>query len=428
MSKQASISKRVFRQFIGYIKRVYHFGSVVKGMDDDRRWKKVSSKNVFITLFFCIILRWGSLRRAHMEVQEGRLDKFFLKDGRGRFSLNEIGYVAQRLSLHHIKKSVVRMVKKMRRNKVFLKGVIPGKIAVALDGRETIKSYAVHCDECLTRRVRKGEKDLVQYYHRSVIAQIVGCDVKPIIWIEQQRHTEKGEEGEQSAARRTVREIGRYYGKGFVGVYLVDALNFNEPFIREALNQGADVIGKLKENHSRIIQEIEGLSKLVDPIVWYDEYGLPHKAWDIEEIDKSLALSYPLRGIKIWEIVRVEKEGKIQWCERVRYCGTTIPKSRATAKQINRLLWQEWEVENNGHRDQKSNWHLRHNFHHHPRAIEVIQWIMVMAFNLFWAFVKLNLKLYRIYGYTQQKVVDLLREGFPLFEHRRRGSSIWDTS
>ena len=32
MSKQASISKRVFRQFIGYIKRVYHFGSVVKGM------------------------------------------------------------------------------------------------------------------------------------------------------------------------------------------------------------------------------------------------------------------------------------------------------------------------------------------------------------------------------------------------------------
>ena len=131
--------------------------------------------------------------------------------------------------------------------------------------------------------------------------------------------------------------------------------------------------------------------------------------------------SYPLRGIKIWEIVRVEKGGKIEWCERVRYCGTTIPGSRATAKQINQLLWQEWEVENNGHRDQKSNWHLRHNFHH-PGAIEVMQWIMVMAFNLFWAFVKLNLKL------TQQKVVDLLREGFPLFEHRRRGSSIWDTS
>jgi len=45
-----------------------------------------------------------------------------------------------------------------------------------------------------------------------------------------------------------------------------------------------------------------------------------------------------------------------------------------------------------------------------------------VAFNLFWAFVKLNLKLYRIYGYTQQKVVDLLREAFLLFEHRRRGS------
>ena len=115
-----------------------------------------------------------------------------------------------------------------------------------------------------------------------MIAQIVGYDVKPIIWIEQQRHTEKGDEGEQRAARRAVREIGRYYGKGFVGVYLVDAIHFNEPFIREALNQGADVIGKLKDNHSRIIEEIEGLSKLVDPIVWYDEYGLPHKAWDIE--------------------------------------------------------------------------------------------------------------------------------------------------
>ena len=76
-----------------------------------------------------------------MEVQDGRLD------GKVRFSLNEIGYVAQRLFLDHIKRSVVRIVKKMRRNKAFLKGAMPGKIAVALDGRETIKSYAIHCDE-----------------------------------------------------------------------------------------------------------------------------------------------------------------------------------------------------------------------------------------------------------------------------------------
>ena len=113
----------------------------------------------------------------------------------------------------------------------------------------------------------------------------------------------------------------------------------------------------------------------------------------------------------------------------MRYCDTTMSKRDAPARQINQLLWQEWEVGNNGHRDQKSNWHLKHNFHHHPRAIQVIQWIMVLAFNLFWAFVKLNLKLYRIHNYTQQKVIDLLKEGFPLFdERRRRGYSIWDTS
>ena len=288
MTKEAAISKRTFKQLVGYIKRVYHFNCIVKGVQDDRKWRAVSGKNIFITLFFCFLLRWGSLRRAQMEVEEGRLDKFFLKDGKKRFSLNEIGYVSERLDLRHIKKSVVKIVKKMRRNKVFLKGVIPGKIAVALDGTETISSYTIHCDDCLKRKVKRKDGELIQYYHKSVRAQIVGCDVKPIIWIEQQRHTEKG------------KEIGRYYGKGFVGVYLVDAIHFNEPFIREALNQGADVIGKLKENHSRIIQEIEGLSKLVNPIVWYDEHGLPHKAWDIEEIVRLPPFfGQKIEGIKV---------------------------------------------------------------------------------------------------------------------------------
>lgn len=162
MPGEATISKRVFRQFLGYIKRVYHFSRIVKGIQDDRRWQKVSGRNIFITLFFCLLLRWGSLRRAHMEMQEGRLDKYLPDKENKRFSLNEIAYVSERLDLDHIKKSVVRVVKKMRRNKLFLKGIIPGKIAVALDGTETIKSYTIHCDECLKRRVKKKDEEVIK--------------------------------------------------------------------------------------------------------------------------------------------------------------------------------------------------------------------------------------------------------------------------
>ena len=51
MTKEAAISKRTFKQLVGYIKRVYHFNCIVKGVQDDRKWRAVSGKNIFIPTF-----------------------------------------------------------------------------------------------------------------------------------------------------------------------------------------------------------------------------------------------------------------------------------------------------------------------------------------------------------------------------------------
>ena len=421
------MNRREFRQFIGYIKRVYKFSRIVKSIKDERSWFSISSANVFLCQFFCFVLRWGSIRRIQNELLFGNLKKLLLNEGKSSFSHQAHRNILEKMIVEPIIKGVCWCVKRMKRNKVFLKSIIPGKIIAALDGTETISSFSISCPHCLKRRVRTKEGEKIQFYHKEVKVQIVGCDLKPIIWVEQLDGM-KGE-GEQTAAIRAVRNVAKYYGKGFVYAYLVDGGECNIPFFREVRRSGSHVVGKLKDNFPQMIQEIDLLTKNDEPIVWQKD-GRKIEGWEVEDLQISFGINdLYLRGIKIKEEVRKVEGGKVQYEEEIRYALTTIPRKEVSIKVIRDLLKDEWQVENNGHRDQKMNWHLTHNFHHHPNSIEVLSWINVLAFNMLWAFCKLNLKTYRLYNLTQKEVLERLIVGYLTFKKEKgRGSSIWDTS
>jgi hypothetical protein len=82
------------------------------------------------------------------------------------------------------------------------------------------------------------------------------------------------------------------------------------------------------------------------------------------------------------------------------------------ADLIRRVVHLKWGIENNGFKDLKDNWHLEHNFHHHPVATWVIVLVMIIAYNLFYAYVYRNLKTYRLYHLTIQHVVDELKSSY----------------
>jgi hypothetical protein len=76
------------------------------------------------------------------------------------------------------------------------------------DGTEYFRSESIHCDECLEYHIQTKDGIITHYVHRVVIAQKVGCSLKPIMAAEKILPKDKtddnttGHEGELTAAKR----------------------------------------------------------------------------------------------------------------------------------------------------------------------------------------------------------------------------------
>jgi len=89
-------------------------------------------------------------------------------------------------------------------------------------------------------------------------------------------------------------------------------------------------------------------------------------------------------------------------------------KWKANADAVRQIVHAKWGIENNGFWDLKTNWNMTavhevtarsHNYHHHPDATFAALLILFLAYNLFYAYVFLNMKTYRLYSLIIQEVV-----------------------
>ncbi len=113
-----------------------------------------------------------------------------------------------------------------------------------------------------------------------------------------------------------------------------------------------------------------------------------------------------LRGFKIIERSSITENKEIVPKENIFLCATTLPKWKASANTIRKIVHAKWGIENNGIKDLKDNWFMTHNFHHHPNATFALLLILFLAYNLFYAYVKRTMKTYRLYDLTQKEVIE----------------------
>ena len=71
---------------------------------------------------------------------------------------------------------------------------------------------------------------------------------------------------------------------------------------------------------------------------------------------------------------------------------TTLSQSEADTALVVRLGHARWDIENYGFNELVNGWHADHIYKHHPRAIEAFCLVAYLAYNLFHAFLTLNLK------------------------------------
>ena len=398
-------------KFYRYIARVFDFGETVNAMTDSRKKKRVPIATIFRAMFLCILLRFGSKRSITKSSKRHQMSKFLRSNL--SFCDNTVGHGLEHIGIAPLEEELTRVPKQLKRNKAF-RDTIGGLHIVALDGTEFYRSTSIHCNECLRYHVKTKEGKVTHYVHRVVVAQKVGTSVKPVLACEkilpkdarQKGDKTAGHEGELTAAKRLVDKVLHLYGPRFVDVFVTDALYMNQPFVSYLNQRDKHLIARVKDERTVLYQEILALATLVEPICGLDKNGLlRYEIYEISNIHQSLGWDIPLRGFLVIERTRHLQNGKIRWDEKRFLCATTLPKWKAKADTVRKIVHAEWGIENNGFWDLKNNWFMTHNYHHHPVATFAALLILFLAYNLFYAYVFLQMKTYRLYSLTIDEVV-----------------------
>lgn len=352
-------------------------------MCDERLLPRIPTAVLLKSSLVLFWARLGSLN-ALETLCEAPFWKRWLRGPMG--SADTIGRVHAQMDLSELRKGLHQVYACLKRNKA-LSGIGGFDVAV-LDGHETHSSYRRHCAGCLRRTIHTEKGDRIQYYHRHVTIMLLGERLRLLLDMEPQRRGEN----EVATALRLLERVLSAYPRAFK-VLLADALYAEAPFINFLSSQRKHVLVVLKDDRRDIYQDVLALFKLQPPnrgqyrsreCLW----------WDVEELTSWPQVATPLRVVRSRETYFVRRQAtagltqeKSEWM-----WVTTLTQSQASTELVVRLGHARWDIENYGFNELVNAWHADHVYKHHPRAIEAFCLVAFLAYNLFHAFLTLNLK------------------------------------
>ncbi len=296
-------SRRKLHLFEKYACHVYGLPRLLGSLTDGRRNPEIPTLDVVNSLFHGALLRRpsinaleGDLKQADCQMVIGRTPEPGVK----AFSAEVISNVLDTLDLEGLRNGLADNIWTAERNKVFREGSYGALRCVALDGWEPCCSYDRHCPHCLTREVSvkqatTGEVVMrTQYYHRYVVAMLLGPVLDVVLDIEPVRNAEArrdlGEqahhEGELTAAHRLIDRLYETYGT-FIDALVLDALYANGPIMTTLAQYGYGGVIVVKKNDNEPLKEALALWQGEGPCQQIDDADTgEHVAfWDRDSID-----------------------------------------------------------------------------------------------------------------------------------------------
>lgn len=397
-------SNRKLHMFEKYATNVYGLPRLLGSFQDGRRDPDYSTFDVVQALFHSALLRRpsinameGDLKSADFQQLIGRKPEL----GTKAFSAEVISNVLDKLDLDGPRDAIEDTLWMAERNKAFREGSYGTLRCVALDGWEPFCSYDRHCSHCLTREVSvknptTGDVEKrTQYYHRYVVAMLIGPVLDVVLDIEPALNAETrpdlGEdahhEGELTAAHRLLGRLHDTYGT-FIDAFVFDALYANGPVMTrlERYNYGGFIV--LRKNNNEPLKEALALWEGQGPCehVYDDEKKEHIDLWDIDEVNTLDTYQGKVRVIRA---VITKKNGtRKTWCLGI--VGNRARKvTRRTALKIVR---SRWHIENTGFGQWVKHWNLGRVYRHTAQAIQAILLIWMLVFNLLQFFVYRRLR------------------------------------
>lgn len=307
-------------------------------------------------------------------------------------SADTLGRVHAALAAEGLRAGLRHVYGRLKRNKALPD--YQGWVVAALDGHESSASYLRCCSGCLERTVHTTHGDRTQYYHRQVTLMLLpGAPsgrhpLRLLLDAEPQR----AGEDEVTTAMRLLERALLAYPRAF-DLVLADALYATAPFFNFLLQRGKHALVVLKDERRDLYQDVAGLfEQLPSQSGSYRDRQCCW--WDFSDLHSWPQVQAPVRVVRSQETysVRRQLDGQkvVQTSDWM--WVTTAPATQLFTEQVVRFGHQRWDIENYGFNELITDGDADHVFRHDPNAIECFLLVAFLAFNIFHAFLLLNLK------------------------------------
>jgi len=245
------------------------------------------------------------------------------------------------------------------------------------------------CDECPTRRVSVGQEKLTEYYHRGVVAHLVGFDIPVVLDVEMVR---PGESEIVAARRLLVRLLVRY--RRFFDAVVGDALYFEAPLLGLCRKHGKHLLAVLKDNNPALLTDARALLQGEPDLVEREEERRT-LYWDQEGF-RTDSIEAPVRVLRSEQTQTRRQRIARRWVLKEQtstwYWATSIPRHLVPRAQLCRIGHQRWQIENRIFNALAQHWGLDHCYYHEPTAILNFILILLVAYTLVATFHQRNIK------------------------------------
>lgn len=423
-------SERRLHQFTRYSSKVFNLPWLLGTVRDSRRDPQIPTFDVVNSLFHAALLRIPSLNALEGNLKEEDFQKLLglnVEPGEKAFSADTIARVLDKCDVDTARNALAELIRTAERNKMFRDGSYGGMRCVAIDAWEAFRSEFRHCDTgCLTRQVGPEGNKVTQYYHKYVVAMLLGPKLDLILAFEPVRNQEvlrdtdpshKGHEGELTAAHRLLARLHETYG-GLIEFVVTDALYANGPWMTKLDTYGYSAIISLQKENNEPLKEAINLfgrgegerQEYKDP-----ETGERVVFSDIDDIQTLSTYAGKVRVIKA-EITKPPKSSKSSKSPQPSQPAEPVPSTwyfaltgsarrkltRATALKAMR---SRWHIENTAFNQFGQQWNLEHVFRHTPEALHTLFLIWMLAFNMLQFFIYCHLGWDR----NRRRVIDTIR-------------------
>jgi len=251
---------------------------------------------------------------------------------------------------------------------------------------------------------------VTQYYHRCVVALLLGEHEEVVLGFESLRtreqrhaagqHSADCDEGEETAAIRLVGRLRATYGN-WLDVIVADGLYSNGPFLSELekLRFGAVIVIK-KETDEPLREALQlWAGKPPTEVVEDREADEFIELWDCKDLQTLGSFKGPIRVTRalVHPLADDEDADPTQWC----FISIGAPARKLTPRQLLKVMRARWHIENTGFNQWTQHWPFEHVFVNDWRGMEAVFGFLFSAFNLLQLFIYRQVK-----GYVRLKGKD----------------------